>query len=185
MFWCGHTGGIDRRLPRASLNHMAKDKTQYTCNACGAVSPKWLGKCQECGAWNSLAETRMVSTQTGKNRYASLAGETPVTRLDEVEATDFERSPTGIPEFDRVLGGGIVQGGVTLLAGEPGVGKSTLLLQAMDGLHRQGKKVLYISGEEAVGQVGARAKRLGIQRSSMLFQAEIQLERILESIDRC
>ena len=125
----------------------------------------------------------MDSAVAGKNRYASLAGDTPVTRLDEVDAADFERTPTGIPEFDRVLGGGIVQGGVTLLAGEPGVGKSTLLLQAMDSLHRQGKKVLYVSGEESAGQVASRSKRLGIGKSALLFQAEIQLERILQSID--
>jgi DNA repair protein RadA/Sms len=163
---------------------MAKEKTQFTCNACGATSPKWLGKCPECEAWNSLTETRMESAQAGKNRYASLAGDTPVTRLDEIEATDFERTPTGIPEFDRVLSGGIVQGSVTLLAGEPGVGKSTLLLQAMNSLQRQGKNVLYVSGEESAGQFAERAKRIGISKSSLQFQAEIQLERILQSIEK-
>ena len=120
---------------------MAKDKTTYVCNECGAISPRWLGKCPSCGAWNSLVETvAEPTTAGGKNRlsagFSALAPSTAVQPLAAIEAVDVARSPTGQPELDRVLGGGIVEGGVVLIGGDPGIGKSTLLLQALDTLQR-------------------------------------------------
>ena len=107
-------------------------KTQYTCNACGASSPKWLGKCPGCGEWNTLEETVAEVSGAARHRYQSLAKTAPVVTLSEVAASDVERTPTGQPELDRVLGGGIVEGGVVLIGGDPGIGKSTLLLQAAE-----------------------------------------------------
>ncbi len=161
---------------------MSKEKITYVCSACGNLSAKWLGKCPECDAWNTLSEQRQSSMAASKHRFAPLTTSSPVVPLNEIQAADIDRTPTGIGEFDRVLGGGIVQGGVVLLAGEPGIGKSTLLLQAMHALERQGLKVLYVSGEESGSQISMRAKRLGMGNAKVLLQAEIQLERILESI---
>src|SRR5688572_32715995 len=125
---------------------MAKDKSIYVCSECGGSNPKWLGKCPQCGAWNTLAET--VADGGGKqHRFQALAKSAPVTTLSEIDAADVARTPTGQEELDRVLGGGIVPGGVTLIGGDPGIGKSTLLLQAAEALSKQ-MKVLYVSGEE-------------------------------------
>jgi DNA repair protein RadA/Sms len=119
---------------------MAKDKPTYTCNECGASTPRWLGKCPGCNAWNSLIETAAPSSTGGKNRFgsahASLAPTSDVQALSAIEATDVARTPTGHDELDRVLGGGVVSGGVVLIGGDPGIGKSTLLLQALDNLQR-------------------------------------------------
>ena len=112
---------------------MAKDKSIYTCTECGGTSPKWLGKCPNCEAWNTLVES--VEEGASKNRYQvsarGLVASQPVMTLGEIEATDVDRQPTGVDELDRVLGGGIVAGGVVLIGGDPGIGKSTLLLQAL------------------------------------------------------
>ncbi len=140
---------------------MAKDKTIYTCQECGASSPKWLGKCPGCGAWNTLVESVAEPVGAGKNRFQSLARSQPVATLSEIEASDVERQPTGLDELDRVLGGGIVEGGVVLIGGDPGIGKSTLLLQALDALSRQAK-ALYVTGEESGAQVALRSRRLGL-----------------------
>ena len=178
-------------------------KTQYTCNACGGVSPKWLGKCPACGEWNTLEETVAEATGTARHRYQSLAKTASVVTLSDVAAGDVERTPTGQPELDRVLGGGIVEGGVVLIGGDPGIGKSTLLLQAAETLSTQpapGRsqaggsssgggpspggpgapflKVLYVTGEESVAQVALRARRLGLSGSALRVMAEIQLEKI-------
>ena len=114
---------------------MAKDKTLYTCTECGGTTPKWLGKCPACGAWNTLIET-VADTPGGKNRFATgvaaLAPSAEVAVLADIEAQDVARTPTGQDELDRVLGGGMVEGGVVLIGGDPGIGKSTLLLQAME-----------------------------------------------------
>ncbi|MEJ2804338.1 DNA repair protein RadA [Comamonadaceae bacterium PP-2] len=162
---------------------MAKDKTQYVCSECGGTSPRWLGKCPSCGAWNTLIESVAAGSGTSKNRFSSLAGAQPVTALADIEARDVDRTPTGIDELDRVLGGGIVAGGVILIGGDPGIGKSTLLLQAVDALQRTGTPTLYVTGEESGAQVAMRSRRLGIEGSQVKVQAEIQLEKILATLD--
>ncbi len=164
---------------------MAKAKTNYTCTECGNTSSKWTGQCAACQQWNTMVET-VVESGGGNNRYSnpqhlSLAQTAPVLSLDEIEALDVPRFPTGIEEFDRVLGGGLVAGGVVLIGGDPGIGKSTLLLQALAHLSHV-KKVLYVSGEESGAQIALRAKRLAIDAKELKLQAEIQLEKILGTL---
>ena len=162
---------------------MAKEKTIYTCTECGATSPRWLGKCPGCEAWNTLIES--VAEGAGpaaKNRFAALAKTSEVTVLADIEAADFARTPTGIDELDRVLGGGIVEGGVVLIGGDPGIGKSTLLLQALDGLQRAQVPTLYVTGEESGAQVALRSRRLGLEQSQVKVLAEINLEKILATL---
>ncbi len=161
---------------------MAKDKSVFTCNECGGTSPKWLGKCPSCAAWNTLVESVAVADSGVRNRFASLAGTAEVAVLADIEASDVDRTPTGHAELDRVLGGGIVEGGVVLIGGDPGIGKSTLLLQALDSLQRAGKKTLYVTGEESGAQVALRSRRLGLERSQVSVLAEIQLEKILGAL---
>jgi DNA repair protein RadA/Sms len=162
---------------------MAKVKTNYTCTECGGVSNKWAGQCPACGQWNTLVET-LVETGGG-NRYSStpqsLAQTAPVLSLADIEAIDVPRFGTGIEEFDRVLGGGLVPGGVALIGGDPGIGKSTLLLQALANISKL-KKVLYVSGEESGSQIALRAKRLAVDARELQLQAEIQLEKILATL---
>jgi len=161
---------------------MAKEKSQFVCSECGGTSPKWLGKCPACGAWNSLLEGLVRQQADTKNRFAALAGTAEVAVLADIKASDVERCPTGHEELDRVLGGGIVEGGVVLIGGDPGIGKSTLLLQALDSLQRQGKSTLYVTGEESGAQVALRSRRLGLERSQVRVLAEIQLEKILATL---
>ncbi|HMR70233.1 MAG TPA: AAA family ATPase, partial [Rubrivivax sp.] len=159
---------------------MAKPRTVYTCSECGAASPKWLGKCPGCGAWNSLVEG--VAEAPAPHRYAQgLVKAQPVATLSQIEAAEVDREPTGQAELDRVLGGGLVAGGVVLIGGDPGIGKSTLLLQALDLLARR-MRTLYVSGEESGAQVALRSRRLGLGASAVRVLAEIQLERILSTI---
>ncbi len=163
---------------------MSKPKSIYTCTECGGTSPKWLGKCPSCEAWNTLVES--VAESSGpKHRYQSLAGALPVATLADIEASDVDRLPTGIDELDRVLGGGIVAGGVVLIGGDPGIGKSTLLLQALDALSRN-VRTLYVTGEESGAQVALRSRRLGLGEGTTGSQvrviAEIQLEKIAATI---
>ena len=161
---------------------MAKEKTVYSCTECGGTSAKWLGKCPQCEAWNTLVETVAPSAGPAKNRFASLAKTAEVAVLADIEATDIERTPTTLDELDRVLGGGIVEGGVVLIGGDPGIGKSTLLLQAVDALQRAGLKALYVTGEESGAQVALRSRRLGLDQSQVQVLAEIQLEKILATL---
>ncbi|MFM6991223.1 MAG: ATPase domain-containing protein, partial [Rhodoferax sp.] len=162
---------------------MAKEKIVFVCSECGGTSPKWLGKCPHCNAWNTLQETAPAVTDGAvKNRFASLAKTAEVATLCDIEASDFERTPTGHAELDRVLGGGMVEGGVVLIGGDPGIGKSTLLLQALDSLQRTGKKTLYVTGEESGAQVALRARRLGLDGSQVRVLAEIGLEKILATL---
>ena len=162
---------------------MAKEKNVFICSECGGSSPKWLGKCPSCGAWNTLVESVAETPSAGKNRFAALSGTAAVAVLADIEAVDMARTPTGHEELDRVLGGGIVDGGVVLIGGDPGIGKSTLLLQALDSLQRAGRKTLYITGEESGAQVALRARRLGLDGSRVQVLAEIQLEKMLAVLD--
>jgi DNA repair protein RadA/Sms len=154
---------------------MAKAKTQYTCTECGASEPKWQGQCPSCHAWNTLVES--VPEAATQSRFASLAPTAQLQKLAEVEAQDVSRQQTGIAEFDRVLGGGLVAGGVVLIGGDPGIGKSTLLLQTVCKVS-QTLKSFYISGEESAQQIAMRAKRLGLDASQVDVLAEINLEKI-------
>ena len=165
---------------------MAKDKTIFTCSDCGGTTPRWLGKCPACGAWNTLIESTLDAGGNAKNRYTSqfqaLAKTSALTKLGDIEATDVDRSPTGLEELDRALGGGVVEGGVILIGGDPGIGKSTLLLQALDALQRKGMNTLYVTGEESGAQVALRSRRLGLDHSQVQVLAEIQLEKILATL---
>ena len=157
---------------------MAKPKTIYSCTECGGQTLKWQGQCPHCQAWNTLVEALVEQNATrGAHRFASLAGSGGVVTLGEVETQDFPRLPTLIAEFDRVLGGGLVEGGVVLIGGDPGIGKSTLLLQAAARLAEQAP-VLYVTGEESAQQVALRAKRLAINASKVRLLPEIELEKI-------
>ena len=166
---------------------MAKEKTLFSCTDCGGTSPKWLGKCPSCGAWNTLVESVAEIPGASKNRYSGMAALAPsaaVATLAEIEASDVARTPSGQEELDRVLGGGIVEGGVVLIGGDPGIGKSTLLLQAMDGLQRSGMRTLYVTGEESGAQVALRSRRLGLDHSQVQVLAETQLEKVLATVDK-
>jgi DNA repair protein RadA/Sms len=161
---------------------MAKAKTNYTCTECGGISNKWTGQCPSCGQWNTMVETIV---ETSVNRFSSqpqaIAQTSPVLSLADIDAIDVPRFSTGVEEFDRVLGGGLVAGGVVLIGGDPGIGKSTLLLQALANLSTV-KTALYVSGEESGAQIALRAKRLALQAGSLQLQAEIQLEKILNTL---
>jgi len=164
---------------------MAKDKSLFSCSDCGGTSPKWLGKCPHCGAWNTLVESVVSDSSASKNRYSERTGLAPasaVMALSAIEAQDMQRTPTGQDELDRVLGGGMVEGGVVLIGGDPGIGKSTLLLQALDGLQRSGQHTLYVTGEESGAQVALRARRLGLDHSQVNVLAETQLEKIIATL---
>ncbi|MDP1648786.1 MAG: DNA repair protein RadA [Rubrivivax sp.] len=156
-------------------------KTVYTCRECGGSNAKWLGKCPHCDAWNTLDETVAEVAGPAKNRFQSLAKSVPVATLSEIDAAEVARTPTGQEELDRVLGGGIVEGAVVLIGGDPGIGKSTLLLQALDALSGQ-MKVLYVTGEESTAQVALRARRLGLGGHKVRVLAEIQLEKIVATL---
>ena len=161
---------------------MAKDKTIFTCTECGGSTPRWLGKCPHCEAWNTLIEAVADAPGAVRNRFASLAKTAAVAALADIEASEIECTPTGIAELDRVLGGGMVEGGVVLIGGDPGIGKSTLLLQALDGLQRAAVPTLYVTGEESGAQVALRSRRLGLDNSQVKVLAEIQLDKILATI---
>jgi len=157
---------------------MAKSRTLYSCTECGGQSPKWQGQCPHCNAWNTLVETVQESAPS---RFTAVSKTSSIRRLGDVEAADFPRYPTGIAEFDRVLGGGLVEGGVVLIGGDPGIGKSTLLLQALC-LMSGSMRVLYVSGEESAQQIALRARRLQLDAGSVEILAEIQLDRIQNAL---
>jgi len=160
---------------------MAKAKTIYTCTECGASEPKWQGQCPSCHAWNTLVES--IAETTSVSRFAPLAETAGLQKLAEVEAAEVPRQPTGVSEFDRVLGGGLVAGGVVLIGGDPGIGKSTLLLQTL--CHIGGaRKAIYVSGEESPQQIAMRAKRLGLDASPISLLAEINLEKIISMLQK-
>jgi DNA repair protein RadA/Sms len=159
---------------------MAKTKTVYSCTDCGGQALKWQGQCPHCQAWNTLEEA-IAEAAPSANRFALIAEGGKLQRLSEVEAREEERISTGVPEFDRVLGGGLVAGGVVLIGGDPGIGKSTLLLQALAEMGAT-RKVLYISGEESPQQVALRARRLGVDARQVHVLAETNLEKIQAAI---
>jgi DNA repair protein RadA/Sms len=158
---------------------MARAKSQYVCSECGGASPKWQGQCPQCGAWNSLLETSVAAAPS--DRFASIAPTAEVRTLGDIAAAELPRESSGLSEFDRVLGGGLVPGGVVLIGGDPGIGKSTLLLQALAAMAPR-MKVLYVSGEESAAQVALRARRLGVDGQQVRLMAEIGLERILAAL---
>src|SRR6188508_2316017 len=168
-----------------------KATTVYSCQECGAQSQKWLGRCPECEAWNSFVEERPAPAAAGAGaasasagaRYA-LAGSAGPRLYEDIDTVVSARLTTGIEEFDRVLGGGVVPGSLMLIGGEPGIGKSTLLLQAAAHFANTSGPVLYSSGEESEHQIKSRGQRLGIERAPLYLLAETCLERILEEIAR-
>ncbi len=161
---------------------MAKAKTIYVCQACGGSTPRWQGQCPACQAWNTLEESLSESSSTNA-RFQGLAQAVPRQKLSAIKAEDMPRLPTGVDEFDRVLGGGLVPGGVVLIGGDPGIGKSTLLLQALAEMSAAGVSVLYSSGEESAAQIALRAKRIALNAPQLEVLAEIQLEKLLTTID--
>ena len=168
---------------------MKSPKVVFVCQECGAQAPKWMGRCADCGAWNSLVEERPTETgataaAAATNRYAQFATSGSATLYADVETSNAVRLTTGIDEFDRVLGGGVVPGSLVLLGGEPGIGKSTLLLQAAAHFAREIGPVLYASGEESEHQIKSRGDRLGVGAAPLYLLAETCIERILEEIAR-
>lgn len=165
---------------------MAKSKIIYSCTECGAQFPKWAGQCGDCGAWNALTEVTAVAPSRTSKRFAGFSGEAMISgvqSLSSIRPDDVCREPTGIAEFDRVLGGGLVPGSVILIGGDPGIGKSTLLLQTMVKLGER-LKPLYVTGEESLQQISLSAHRLGLSTQVLRVLAETQVERILETAQK-
>jgi DNA repair protein RadA/Sms len=161
---------------------MARAKTHYVCQQCGATSPGYLGKCPGCGSWQTMVETR-ESREATASRPVSSQSATPI-KLSDVGSTESDRLPVSIEELDRVLGGGIVPGSLVLIGGDPGIGKSTLVLQAAAALSRSGRRVLYTSGEESTQQLKLRANRLGVDSDEILVLPETDMSEILAAADR-
>lgn len=160
---------------------MAKIKTSYICSECGFESPKWYGKCPSCGEWNTLNEE--LNTQQPKSAFSnSFSALNQVLALDDICGENDERIPTKIEEFDRVLGGGIVKGSLVLLSGDPGIGKSTILLQICQNLGSKGQRILYVSGEESANQIKLRAVRIGVTTNNLFILSQTDLATIVECI---
>ena len=155
---------------------MAKPKTIYSCTECGGQTLKWQGQCPHCTAWNTLVES--IAEKAGGSRYQSVAKSSKLQKIADVDAREEPRRPTGIDELDRVLGGGLVPGAVVLIGGDPGIGKSTLLLQALSILGNS-CNAIYVSGEESVQQIALRARRLALSAASLNLMAEIELEKVM------
>ncbi|MBU49215.1 MAG: DNA repair protein RadA [Deltaproteobacteria bacterium] len=167
---------------------MAKVKTMYQCTDCGNREPKWFGRCSRCGAWNTAEEFSQTRGKVQAEKAAARGGLSdktkpiPITAIDE---EDMQREQFGIHELDRVLGGGLVEGSLILLGGDPGIGKSTIALQSAMEYVQQGRKVLYVSGEESLRQTKMRAKRIGAINDDLLLLAEVDIERIKEEATKC
>ncbi|HQZ58668.1 MAG TPA: ATPase domain-containing protein, partial [Acinetobacter sp.] len=162
---------------------MSKTKTVYRCQQCGADHPKWSGQCAECGEWNCLTEVRLEPTVSHRARpqVGGYAGQTAqVTTLNQIPVSSETRLGTGIGEFDRVLGGGLVTGSVVLIGGDPGIGKSTILLQTATYMASKKSTALYVTGEESLSQVALRAQRLDLATDQLKVMAETCVERICE-----
>lgn len=165
---------------------MAKhNKTAFVCTECGEDTPRWAGQCSSCGEWNTIKEVRLGSGKSTKNQHsAGYAGSrSEVQLLSEVNLAQTERLATGLSEFDRVLGGGVVKGSVVLIGGAPGAGKSTLLLQAIANMAGRGTTVLYVSGEESLQQIAERAYRLNLAADKIKMLAETSVQRICDVVD--
>jgi DNA repair protein RadA/Sms len=160
---------------------LAKDRTVFFCTACGYESAKWMGRCPGCDAWNTFAEERIAPNQ---GRGVRAAAETPACLLDQVQTQEGARVSTGMAELDRVLGGGIIPASLVLTGGDPGIGKSTLLLQAAGNLCAAGYRALYVSAEESAAQIRLRARRLHISGGELYVLAQTRIERILEEIEK-
>lgn len=162
-----------------------KTKTAFVCEQCGADYPRWGGQCTSCGEWNTIKEVRLGTTSNERtSRSLGYAGSvSEVKLLSDVSLVNAERIATGISEFDRVLGGGIVTGSVVLIGGAPGAGKSTILLQAIANIAVQGISVLYVSGEESLQQIAERAHRLGLPADKIMMLAETSVQRICDILD--
>jgi DNA repair protein RadA/Sms len=164
---------------------MTKPKTVFACQNCGYQSPKWLGKCPDCASWNSFVEEQVSPSADRSPQALTIAEQNlPPQPIRSIVTSEEGRLKTGIGEFDRVLGGGLVVGTVVLIGGDPGIGKSTLLLQALDRLARTGAGVLYVSGEESLRQIKLRANRVDVAAQTLFVLAENSLEKILEEIKR-
>jgi DNA repair protein RadA/Sms len=161
---------------------MVKAKTQFVCQSCGYQAPKWLGRCPGCQEWNTFVEERIIAEKVPERDLLRFETEAVPTPITEIVPEERGRLQIGIGEFDRVLGGGIVFGSLILVGGDPGIGKSTLLLQVMHQIASKGKKVLYVSGEESLQQTKMRADRLGVSSSNLLVVSETSLEKILQDI---
>jgi len=161
---------------------MAKTTTLFVCQNCGHRAPKWLGKCPECASWNSLVEE--IAGPAPKRRGGAKAAAPGVQKITEVEGLFVDRLSTGVGEFDRTLGGGLVAGSLVLIGGDPGIGKSTLMLESMGRLAAQGRRVLYVSGEESPAQIKLRAERLGALSDNLLLSSEICIEEVLATVER-
>src|SRR5438132_1641530 len=160
---------------------MSKTKRNYNCQQCGVSSPQWVGKCAGCGAWNTLIEEAVIVAKARSPRLAgyAAAGGSVVTRLSDVSLQQEARIDTQSQELNRVLGGGLVQGSVVLIGGDPGIGKSTLLLQTLTHISQQ-ESALYVTGEESLQQVKMRASRLQLAADDLQLYAETQVEKIIE-----
>ncbi len=161
---------------------MGKTETVFVCQECGHKVGKWLGKCPECGEWNSLVEEKLQHPRKTGTRSGFQLREVTAVAFTDIEPQDDRRLPSGVTEFDRVLGGGIVTGTLVLIGGDPGIGKSTLLLQVADKLSESGTLVLYVSGEESERQIKLRGERLGVAAKNVFLLPETNLENIFREI---
>lgn len=162
---------------------MAKAKTLFECQSCGFITPKWMGKCTNCGSWDSLVEmTKETRPSSSKKSIASTVNPQAIS-ITEIEEDQVERLSSYEKELDNVLGGGIVPGSLTLIGGSPGIGKSTLLLKIAGNLAANGKRVLYVSAEESAGQIKLRANRLGANQKELYLYPEIRMEKIFEELN--
>ena len=163
---------------------MVKTRTQYVCQTCGSTQPKWVGRCPDCGEWNSLVETVVSAEPKRASAHLSLTPTSAPQSLPAIPSDNSARLVLPLPEFSRVLGGGIVPGSVVLVGGDPGIGKSTLLLQMASLVAQSGASVLYVSGEESAQQIKLRAERLGIADANLYVLAEVNLEQILAHMEQ-
>jgi len=172
----------NQEIRRSYSTLKKKPKTVFTCQSCGYQTPKWMGKCPDCNSWQTFAEESLKTGSTQSSRIRNISNVTEPVPIDSIELLKEHRLLTGIKEFDRVLGGGLVSGSLVLIGGDPGIGKSTLMLQVLYGLASKGKKVLYVSGEESIKQIKIRSERLSTVSGDLLVVSEIDLEAIISMV---